>query len=455
MVEGVTIQFTEKGKAPSEIKWHTVSAQRGFEALDDIAVANDDSFGIAVGNDGIAFRFDTAGHVDRVQLPFHSKLTATRIAADGSVWATSAADDTGRRTVLASFDHGTTWEVLDQRRFRRLGDVLGGAAVPIPVGGAIRRAILRSREVAEGAAFVADIPTNNSPGIGLKGHDSLNFRPIARALELFIRNINTEPPLIIGITGEWGSGKSSLMNITKEMLERDGARPVWFNGWHHQNEESLLAALLENIREQAIPRFWTWPGLSFRIRLLRRRLTRELRWVVAFAVLVGTMVFLLAISGYRNLSDVRAARDSVEHLGNLDLLAAPVVLAVPIVAFRLLKLLKVFPDSAAAILTEIRRPKAGDIRDKLNFRYRFAREFEETSDVLRTPLNPGLVIFIDDLDRCKPENVVGILEAVNFVSGAGKCTLSLLACLNGWCRERFGVRTRGCSRTSGVWHPRA
>jgi KAP family P-loop domain len=424
-VEGVLIVFAPNNKPPSEPGWKVVPTQRGFGALDDLAVANDDGFGIAVGNDGVAFRFDTAGHVARIAMPFNGRLTSVHIAADGSAWTTSAADESGHRTVLASFDHGITWDVLDQRHSP--APWVTYLAVPLflfAVGGGVRRSILRSRESAEGTAFVADIPTNDSP-IGLKDHDSLNFRPIARALELFIRNINTEPPLIIAITGEWGSGKSSLMNITKEMLERDGARPVWFNSWHHQNEESLLAALLENIREQAIPRFWTWPGLSFRSRLLRRRLTRELRWMVAFAVLVGALVFLLTISGYRNLSDIAAARDWVEHLGNLDLLAIPVVLAVPILAFRLLKLMKVFPDSVATMLAQIRRPKAGDIRDKLNFRYRFAREFEETADVLRTPLNPGLVIFIDDLDRCRPENVVEILEAVNFVSGAGKCVIVL------------------------------
>src|SRR5262249_11339981 len=52
-------------------------------------------------------------------------------------------------------------------------------------------------------------------------------------------------------------------------------------------------------------------------------------------------------------------------------------------------------------------------------------EVEETAEVLRTPVNPGMVIFIDDLDRCRPENVVEILEAVNFVSAAGKCVIVL------------------------------
>ena len=52
------------------------------------------------------------------------------------------------------------------------------------VGGGVRAAILRRIVDTQGVAYVADIPTNDRP-IGLKDHDSLNFRPIARALELF------------------------------------------------------------------------------------------------------------------------------------------------------------------------------------------------------------------------------------------------------------------------------
>ena len=61
------------------------------------------------------------------------------------------------------------------------------------------------------------------------------------------------PPLTIAVTGEWGSGKSSLMNLLRVDLRRYGFRPVWFNAWHHQKEENLLASLLEMVRSQADP----------------------------------------------------------------------------------------------------------------------------------------------------------------------------------------------------------
>jgi hypothetical protein len=406
-------------------RWTKLPNQPSGLDLLDIAMAPDESFGVAVGRNGTVIQFDAKGIVAIPKLQFAETISSVHIGSDGSVWAASPLDDNGRRTVLFSSDRGSNWKVLDQRHSPAPWTTY--LALPMllfSLGGGARALILRRIADTSGTRYVADIPSNDRP-IGLRDHDSLNFRPIARAAELFIRNINTEPPITMAITGGWGSGKSSLMNLIKEMLEQGGARPVWFNAWHHQNEESLLAALLENIRQQAIPRFWTWSGLSFRTRLLQRRLIRELRWIIALIVFSGALVFLLAVSGYRSLSDISAANEWIKSLGNLNLLAAPIVLAVPILGYRLLSLLKVFPDSAAATLKAVRRPRAGDIRDKLAFRYRFAQEFEESADVLRTPFNPGLVIFLDDLDRCRPENVVEILEALNFVSSAGKCIILL------------------------------
>jgi hypothetical protein len=61
----------------------------------------------------------------------------------------------------------------------------------------------------------------------------------------------------------------------------------------------------------------------------------------------------------------------------------------------------------------------------LSFRYRFSKEFATFCDVLRWPPYPGLVIFVDDLDRCGPRQTVDVLEAINFVTNAGQCFVIL------------------------------
>jgi len=57
---------------------------------------------------------------------------------------------------------------------------------------------------------------------------------------------------------------------------------------------------------------------------------------------------------------------------------------------------------------------------KSDVRQEFANNL---SDVVNA-LNPQrLVIFLDDLDRCKPDRVVEILEAINFLSSAAQCII--------------------------------
>jgi hypothetical protein len=66
-----------------------------------------------------------------------------------------------------------------------------------------------------------------------------------------------------------------------------------------------------------------------------------------------------------------------------------------------------------------------DLDQQLAFRHRFAREFAMFCQVLRSPRHPGLVIFIDDLDRCGSRQTVDVLEAINFVTTAGRCFVVL------------------------------
>ncbi|MGH8562656.1 MAG: P-loop NTPase fold protein [Gammaproteobacteria bacterium] len=117
--------------------------------------------------------------------------------------------------------------------------------------------------------------------------DALDLGAIARGISRFLRNRQTEPQLTITVTGEWGSDKSTLMGLLYEDLRGRGCRSVWFNAWHHQRGEHLLASLYANIRAQALPPTWAPEGLGFRWDLFwirpgrsgwRRAAGRSRRW---------------------------------------------------------------------------------------------------------------------------------------------------------------------------------
>ncbi|ORU95093.1 MAG: hypothetical protein A6F70_10710 [Cycloclasticus sp. symbiont of Bathymodiolus heckerae] len=133
----------------------------------------------------------------------------------------------------------------------------------------------RRQDQTETQQTITDLLASDRP-LQAGDPDPLGFNEIAQGLSRFIRNPRTEPPLTIAITGEWGTGKSSLMNLLYQDLQDNGFSTVWFNAWHHQKSEQLLATLFANIRQQAIPGWFSFSGLRpigllFRLRLLLRR----------------------------------------------------------------------------------------------------------------------------------------------------------------------------------------
>jgi photosystem II stability/assembly factor-like uncharacterized protein len=115
---------------------------------------------------------------------------------------------------------------------------------------------------ADGAATVlsSDQPVSD------KAADRLGFRPAVEALSSFIRNAGTEPRVTLAITGEWGSGKSSIMRMLQTDLQQAGFRTAWFNAWHHQQEGRQLAALFNVVRQQSVPQLWRQPIGWLRVR---------------------------------------------------------------------------------------------------------------------------------------------------------------------------------------------
>jgi hypothetical protein len=56
----------------------------------------------------------------------------------------------------------------------------------------------------------------------IEGAVAMGFAGRVSALSMFLRNKQTVPPLTVGVTGEWGTGKSSFLNIVTSDLRRYG-----------------------------------------------------------------------------------------------------------------------------------------------------------------------------------------------------------------------------------------
>ncbi len=90
---------------------------------------------------------------------------------------------------------------------------------------------------------------------GCKRLDGLGFEAYAESLKDSI--LNTEGPFTIGIFGEWGTGKTSLMRLVSDKLNESAASdvivPVWFNAWKYEKEAHpiipLVACIIREVRK--------------------------------------------------------------------------------------------------------------------------------------------------------------------------------------------------------------
>ena len=257
--------------------------------------------------------------------------------------------------------------------------------------------------------------------------DALGLATIAAGLAFFLRNEKTKPPLAIAINGRWGSGKTSLMNLLKSNLETVGAHPVWFNAWHHQKEDQMLAALLQAVKSQAVPPLWQVSGLTFRGKLAGRRLQRSWYNLVLLAgavfLIYETGLFISTMFGLGVIALVNGVFSGTP----VKLPGTPVV-AILTAAGAIYKVissgLTAFGTNPSSLLASVSGgTNIKDLDAQTSFRQRFATEFNDVTRSLGQ--NQRMLILIDDLDRCRPEKVREVLEGVNFLACSGDCFIVL------------------------------
>jgi hypothetical protein len=210
--------------------------------------------------------------------------------------------------------------------------------------------------------------------------DFLGFQHLVSAVTCVVRNEQLLPATI-GVFGDWGSGKSSLLEMTKtELSKDDGALVLSFNGWLFEGYEdaksALMGTILDEIRDNRT--------LGPKAKEIAERLFTRVNW---FRVLGTTAKYGLAFSlaGPVGLG-IAAASD----LPNLKAEGA-------------VKAREFDLDSLKAFANE-------GVGEELR---RAVREFRgDFKDLLAETKISRLVVVIDDLDRCLPDTVIETLEAI-------------------------------------------
>ncbi len=211
-----------------------------------------------------------------------------------------------------------------------------------------------------------------------------DFLGFAHLVEAVYRILNREDllPATIGVYGDWGSGKSSLLKMVAARLSQSNDVLVLnLNGWLFEGYDDAKAALMETILDEISSR----RSLSAKAKELAGRLIRRVNWLrvtgkalkYATGYLLGGPPGVAAVAVAEAATPAKPEEKKPEKQGSED-------------DFE--KYFKKDPD------VEQRR----GVRE-------FRRDFQE---FLGETKIKTLIVIIDDLDRSLPDTIIETLEAI-------------------------------------------
>jgi len=189
-----------------------------------------------------------------------------------------------------------------------------------------------------------------------------DFDSLSRTIANIIRN--SIPHFTIGIYGEWGTGKTTLMKSIEKKLSSNGGQektqtflPIWFNAWKYEREENLASVSLMKTVGYAMANHNIFDQLS---KIIFKGLT-----IVSKDVM--QQIAMQAVSQKREIAD----EEIEEKMDYLNTLYRDSVYYEGL-------------DKIKAQMASLRK-ESGDHR---------------------------VIVFIDDLDRCSPIKALEVLESI-------------------------------------------
>lgn len=195
-------------------------------------------------------------------------------------------------------------------------------------------------------------------------------------------------PITIGVFGDWGSGKSSILKIASEQLDEldDGTFVLYFNGWLFEGYDDAKAALLESI----IKEFEKNQTFGANVKGKAKKLLKSVNWMRVLG-LGFKKVALPAASAYLT-GGISLIPYLAEQFGSLK--------AEDIAE-------KLQGEESEEFLKSLLKDKEAEDKSML------VREFRDGfADLIEESKIKKLVVVIDDLDRCTPERIIENLEAI-------------------------------------------
>jgi len=202
--------------------------------------------------------------------------------------------------------------------------------------------------------------------------DLLGLEPLAKIIFRALKRADELDSRMLGVFGPWGSGKTTLLGMIKKQCDADLASDgkskwLWltFDAWVHQTEKMLVLAIVHAVAKKGD-------------KAIEDALA-NLAFAAGFGL--GNLVLAAASGGTLSLGKVK------------EVLAAD-----------------------------------KDVESQMSKEEAIRKAFRQiVANVLKTKGVEHVVVAVDNLDRCRPEVAISVLESLHIIQEVEKCTFIVTA----------------------------
>lgn len=232
--------------------------------------------------------------------------------------------------------------------------------------------------------------------------DILFYEPYAEVIAEIVRNPEYKP-LTIGVFGIWGAGKSTLLNLVEQKIttNRQDKKNICvnINAWAFESYEDAKAAVIECLLRELKEK--DPEGLGKKILKLLKRV--DYFKLSTKAIKIGAPIISSLVSG-NPFPLVLGITGSADEIGNG---------------------IKQASDAIQTLHDEyIKEDKTPTEESLVNNIRKFKSEFAKA---LKESEIENIIVLLDDLDRCQPDRIIEVLEAIKLFLSVNKTVFVIAA----------------------------
>lgn len=210
-------------------------------------------------------------------------------------------------------------------------------------------------------------------------NDKLDRKKIAENLTLLVQSTNQ--PFVISIQAPWGWGKTTFINMWKAHLESLGHICLYFNAWENDFVEDPLIAFIGEINKALTERKGKGK-FDTQIKKLQTIGGKIIRKAIPLTIQIATQ-------GILNQDTVKQASTLLSSSG----------------------------DELAGFASELAEERIKQYENDKKGLQEFKKELTEFAKSLSADDNrkSPVIFFVDELDRCRPDFSISLLERIKHV----------------------------------------